>query len=170
MAISHSLQQTIDTLALFPKQLAQLFDCFSPEQWNWRPHSWDGIPSEKLTALEQICHVLDIELEGYRIRFERTRTESAPVLPDLPGEQMAMERNYAASDAAIVLRNFASARSDTVEAIRCFTTEEFDRVAIFEGKRTTLAGLVHFLSSHDYQHLSGLQWLLAKAEGVRGGD
>ena len=169
MAISRSLQQTIDTLALFPRQLAQLFDCFSPEQWNWRPRSWDGIPSEKLTALEQICHVVDIELEGYRIRFERTRTESTPVLPDLPGEQMAMQRNYAASDAATILRNFASARSDTVEAIRCFTAEEFDRPAIFEGKRTTLAGLVHFLSSHDYQHLSGLQWLLAKAEGVRGG-
>jgi DinB superfamily len=169
MAISRSLQQTIDTLALFPKQLAQLFDCFSSEQWNWRPQSWDGIPSEKLTALEQICHVFDVELEGYRIRFERTRTESTPVLPDLPGEQMAAQRNYAASDAAVVLRNFASARSDTVQAIRRFTAEEFDRAAIFEGKRTTLAGLVHFLSSHDYQHLSGLQWLLAKAEGVRGG-
>ena len=167
MELSRSLQHTIDTLALFPEQLAKLFDCFSPEQWNWKPHSWDGIPSEKLTAIEQIRHVLDIELEGYKVRFERTRTESLPVLPDLPGEQMALERNYAGSDPAAVLRNFASARSGTLEAIGCFTANDFDREAIFEEKRTTLAGLVHFLSSHDYQHLSGLQWLLAKAEIAR---
>jgi hypothetical protein len=36
------------------------------------------------------------------MRFERTRTESAPVLPDLPGEKMEMERNYVGSDAAAV--------------------------------------------------------------------
>ncbi len=167
MPISGSLERTIESLAQFPQQLAHLFACFPREQWNRRPHSWDGIPSEKLTALEQVCHVLDVELEGYRIRFERTRTESMPDLPDLPGEQMATERNYAGSDPAIVLPRFASARAETVEALRRLTPHEFERGAIFEGKPTTLAGLVHFLSSHDYQHLSGLQWLMAKFESAR---
>ena len=164
--MSQRLQRTLEMLGHFPKQLADLFACFSPEQWNWKPDSWEGIPSEKLTALEQLCHVLDIELEGYRVRFERTRTEDGPVLPDLPGEQMAMDRNYASSDPASVLRNFASARSETLRAIENFPPGDFDRVAVFEGKRTTLAGLVHFLSSHDHQHLSGLQWLLAKTQSA----
>ena len=77
---------------------------------------------------------------------------------------MARERDYAGADPAVVLRDFAAARKSTVEAIRSFSPAELSRAAIFEGKRTTLAGLVHFLSSHDYQHLSGLQWLLAKIE------
>ena len=34
--------------------------------------------------------------------------------------------------------------------------------AVFEGERTTLEGLVHFLCGHDHQHLAGLHWLLGK--------
>jgi hypothetical protein len=165
--MQRNLEYTLDGLARFPDQLAQLFHCFPPERRNWKPPSWDGIPSEKLSGIEQVCHVLDIEVEGYRIRFERTRTQSSPVLPDLPGEQMAMERNYALCDAVAVLKNFAIARADTLQAIRNFSPDELERVAIFEGRQTTLAGLVHFLSSHDYQHLSGLQWLLAKMDSER---
>ena len=125
---------------------------------------WDGMPSERLTAIEQVCHVRDIEIEGYRVRFHRTRIEPAPVLPDLPGESMARERNYAGADPVAALRDFAAARAQTVDCIRGFAPDELRREAIFEGHRTTLAGLVHFLCSHDYQHLSGLQWLLAKIE------
>lgn len=163
-----SLRYTVECLASFPKQLERLFACFSREEWNWTPPSWEGIPSERLTALGQICHVLDVENEGYKVRFERTKSELAPVLADLPGEQMAATRNYANYDAAKVLRDFADARSETVETIKRFTPEELRRAAVFEGKQTTLAGLVHFLCSHDYQHLSGLEWLLAKTEGGRG--
>ncbi len=32
---------------------------------------------------------------------------------------------------------------------------------------TTLRGLVHYLCSHDQQHLAGLQWLLGKIEAAR---
>jgi hypothetical protein len=39
---------------------------------------------------------------------------------------------------------------------------------MFEGYgRVTLRGLVHYLCSHDQQHLSGLQWLLGKIDAVR---
>lgn len=167
MATLRNLNHTIELLALFPKQLEQLFACFSPTEWNWVPSSWEGIPSEKLSAIEQICHVLDIELEGYKVRFERTRAELAPVLPDLPGEKMAMERDYAKSDPAVILRKFANARMETVNSLKQCAPEELFRTAVFEGKQTTLSGLVHFLSSHDYQHLSGLQWLLAKLDSGR---
>ena len=41
--------------------------------------------------------------------------------------------------------------------------EQYERRAIFEGYGpVTLLGLVHFLCSHDQQHLAGLQWLLGK--------
>ena len=164
MSRSSDLQETVEALASFPRQVSRLFECFPPERVNWKPPSWDGIPSERLTAIEQICHVLDVEIEGYKVRFERIRSELAPVLPDLPGEQMATERSYASYDATAVLRRFAEVRMETIDTIKGFAHEEFQRIGIFEGKRTTLLGMVHFLCSHDFQHLSGLQWLLGKLE------
>jgi hypothetical protein len=158
------LEATIEALAAYPERLQDFFNSFPPDRRGWRPRVWDGIPSERLTAIEQVCHVRDIEIEGYRARFHRTRIELAPVLFDLPGESMALERNYAGADPVAVLRDFAAARMNTVDTIRGFSPGELSREAIFEGQRTTLAGLVHFLCSHDHQHLSGLQWLLAKIE------
>jgi hypothetical protein len=159
-----ALDATIEALAGFPERLQHFFNSFPHDRTGWKPPTWDGIPSERLTAIEQVCHVRDIEIEGYRVRFHRTRTELTPVLPDLPGESMARERNYAGSDPVTAFRDFARARMNTVDTIRGFSLTELRREAIFEGQRTTLAGLVHFLCSHDYQHLSGLQWLLGKVE------
>jgi hypothetical protein len=164
MTSARGLDATVEALAVFPERLQHSFKSFPPDRAGWKPPAWDGIPSERLTAIEQVCHVRDIEIEGYRVRFHRTRTELTPVLPDLPGESMALERNYAGADPTIALRDFAAARTQTVEIVRGFSLAELSREAIFEGHRTTLAGLVHFLCSHDYQHLSGLQWLLAKIE------
>jgi len=164
MAGSHDLQATIEALVGFPGQLERLFDCFSPEGRGWKPPSWGGIPSERLTATEQVCHLRDIEVEGYGVRFQRTRIEINPVLPDLAGELMASERHYADTDPVAALRTFAAARASTVATVQGFTADELRREATFEGRRITLVGLVHFLSSHDYQHLAGLQWLLVNLQ------
>jgi hypothetical protein len=166
----HDMKATLEALVAFPAQLKAHFYSFPTSHQNWRPSSWDGIPSERLTAIEQLCHVKDVEIEGYQERFRRTRTEHNPVLPDLPGELMAQERRYVSADATRVLAEFADARVATVAAIRAFSDTELGRVATFEGKTTTLAGLVHLLCSHDCQHLSGLQWLLAKIEGAKRPD
>lgn len=165
----YELRRTIDALTVFPSQLKSFFDSFPVDSQSWAPPSWEGIPSESLTAIEHISHVLDVEIEGYKVRFNRIRSEIAPVLPDLPGELMAAQRRYVNYDAATVLSSLASARVETIETIRSFTPKELDRVGVFEGARTTLAGLVHFLCSHDQQHLAGLQWLLAKLQQARAG-
>jgi hypothetical protein len=73
---------------------------------HWRPDSWEGIPSERLTAIEQVCHVRDIEIDGYHMRFRRTLTEDRPVLPDIAGESLAEERQYSQSVAADVFASF----------------------------------------------------------------
>jgi hypothetical protein len=45
---------------------------------------------------------------------------------------------------------------------------QWERRALFDGYGPlTLRGLVHFLCSHDQQHLAGLQWLMGKIEGAR---
>jgi hypothetical protein len=116
------MQATLNALAAFPAELEQHFAAFPPGYANWAPASWDGVPSEAFTAIEQVCHVRDIEIEGYQVRFRRTLEEDSPLR----------------------------------------------RPAVFEGYgRVTLRGLVHYLCSHDQQHLSGLQWLLGKIDAER---
>jgi transposase-like protein len=45
------------------------------------------------------------------------------------------------------------------------TPSQYQRPAVFEGYGpVTFGGLVHYLCSHDQQHLAGLQWLLGKIE------
>jgi hypothetical protein len=58
---------------------------------------------------------------------------------------------------------FRQARASTIELLRSLTPAQFDRRAVFEGYGpVSLRSLVHYLCSHDQQHLAGLQWLLGK--------
>jgi len=160
---SYMNNATVSALQAFPDQLQSLYAAFPRELTHWAPPSWDGIPSESLTAIEQICHVLDIEVEGYQVRFRRTLEEKNPFLPSLDTEAMSRGRAYFQNDATTVLHNLRSARSQTMHLLRPLTPEQLDRPAQFDGYgQVTLRGLVHYLCSHDQQHLSGMQWLLGK--------
>ena len=159
----------LESLAEFPEKLERFFAAFPHSLLNWRPVSWDGMPSERLTAIEQLCHIRDIERDGYHVRVKRVLEEDCPVLPDIPGEQLAIDRQYATASVEEVLRDFLSAREETISVISHLSRDHLKRKAIFEGQPTTLEGLIHFLCSHDHQHLAGLHWLLGKHEktGVR---
>lgn len=84
---------------------------------------------------------------------------------------LAEERNYQGASAAEVLSAFAAARSKTLQIISALTPAELDRGAVFEGYgQLTLRSLVHYLCSHDQQHLAGLQWLLGKIDAARAAE
>jgi hypothetical protein len=156
---------TLTALRTFPLQLEEHFAAFPAEFKNWAPPSWEGVPSEPLTAIEQICHVRDIEIDGYHIRLRRTLTESRPILVSIDTEALAKERAYGNSDAAAALAAFREARRQTLAIIDGLVPEQFDRTAVFEGYGPlSLRSLVHYLCSHDQQHLAGQQWLLGKIE------
>lgn len=155
---------TLATLAAFPDQLEAHFAAFPPALRPWKPPAWDGIPSEALTALEQVCHVRDIELDGYQRRFRRTLAEDRPLLGALDTDALVIERNYAQQDPAAMLAELRAARRETVSLLSALTPAQLDRPAVFEGYGpTTLRGLIHYLCSHDQQHLAGLQWLLGRS-------
>jgi len=158
---------TLHALAAFPRQLEQFYAAIPPAFTHWSPPSWDGIPSESFTAIEQICHVRDIEIDGYQQRLRRTLEEDAPVLDSLDGYALARERNYAAADANEVFAVFRDARAATVQSIIALDAQQLRRTAMFDDYGlVTLRSLVHALCSHDQQHLAGLQWLLAKIDAL----
>jgi hypothetical protein len=154
--------EVLKSLESFPQRLEDCFAQFQVAARNWRPMSWEGIPSERLTAIEQLCHVRDIERDGYHLRIRRTLAEESPVLEDIPGEPLAVERRYFEADAADVLADFRGARAETIALVSELSAAQLQRIAIFEGAPVALGNLLHFLCSHDNQHLAGLHWLLAK--------
>lgn len=159
---------TLTTLEAFPTELEKHYAAFPAEFVNWAPLSWDGVPSEPFSAIEQICHVRDIEIEGYHARFTRTLNEDQPLLPSIDSEAVARERSYATADAAKVFADFRAARAATVALLRALDAHKLDRRATFEGYGVvSVRGLVHYLCSHDQQHLAGLQWLLGKLDAAR---
>jgi hypothetical protein len=159
---------TIEALAAFPARLETTFAEFPAALLDWSPPSWDGVPSEAFTPIAQICHLRDIEVDGYRERFRRALGEDNPLLPTLDGFALARQRAYAEADPGVALAAFRAARADTVELLSALGEREFERPAIFEDYGAlTVRSLVHLLCSHDQQHLAGLHWLLARIDMTR---
>jgi len=112
---------------------------------------------------ETLCHLRDIEVEGYQRRFARTRAEQDPELPSLDGYALVQERAYAGTDPRAACEAFRAARLETLGVIRGFSEVELARPARFNDYGpTNLAGLVHYLASHDRQHLACFHWLMGK--------
>ena len=158
---------TLGALATFPNLLEAHYAQIPAAYANWAPPSWQGVPSEPFTPLEQICHLRDIEIDGYHVRLRRTLREHQPVLASIDGEALARTRGYATANAAEALAAFRAARTHTVELIGGLAPQQFTRTAVFaQHGLVTLRGLVHYLCSHDQQHLAALQWLLAGIDSL----
>jgi hypothetical protein len=155
---------TLAALGDFPRQLEGYYAEVPVEFKNWRPPSWEGIPSEPFTPIEQVCHVRDIEVDGYQVRFRRALQETNPDLLSIDGASLARERHYATANVAEVFSAFRLARAQTLQLIAGLSPQQFARPAQFEGRSVTVRSLVHYLCSHDQQHLAGLQWLLGRIE------
>jgi len=146
-----------------PEAFARLLAALPPAAWDFKPASWVECPGEHFSIRENLCHLRDLEVEGYQRRFARTRAEQDPDLPSVDGYALAEERRYSATDPHAALAAFRAARAETLGAIRGFSAAELARLARFNTYGpTNLAGLVHYLSSHDRQHLACFHWLMGK--------
>jgi len=123
---------TLSALAKFPQQLEAHYAAIPAEFKHWAPPSWKGLPSEPFTAIEQICHVRDVEIHGYHVRFQRTLNEFNPTLAALENEALAEMHSYATSSVSEVFAAFRTARAKTVQLISELSPEQFMRTAVFE--------------------------------------
>ncbi|MGU7781752.1 DinB family protein [Burkholderia sp. PU8-34] len=159
---------TLDALADFPRLLEAHFAAVPDGYASWTPDDWNGIPSERYSPLGQLCHVRDIEIDGYHVRLRRMLDEDRPLLVSLDGDALAVERRYDDAYASDVLAAFRDARRQTLDLLSRVTPDQFARIGEFEGYgAVTVRGLVHYLCSHDQQHLAGMQWLLGKIDAKR---
>lgn len=143
---------TLDALAEFPRLLEAHFAAVPDGYARWTPDDWSGIPSEHFSPLGQLCHVRDIEIDGYHVRLRRMLDEDHPLLVSVDGDALAAIRD---------------ARRETLDLVSRLAPGQFARTGEFEGYGAlTVRGLVHYLCSHDQQHLAGMQWLLGKIDAA----
>lgn len=159
--------QTVAELGTMPGEFENVFRQVPPALWNWKPESWDGVPGESFSVLEQACHLRDIEIDGYHLRFRRMLREDNPALESIDGYLLARERKYETQSPEKVLAEFRAARAQTIEMLSGLTDADWRRKGSFaEYGALTTAGLAHLLRSHDQQHLACMQWLFAKASAL----
>ena len=113
------------------------------------------------SLVEHVCHLRDIDGDGYRVRLERMLTEDCPSLPDLDGDALATQRGYLSQDLPAALAAFTATRLEIVARLAKLTPEQRRRTGLMAGKtEITVNGLVEIMTAHDSEHLDQLDDLV----------
>ena len=126
--------------------------------------SWRSQPARGgFSLVEHVCHLRDIDGDGYRVRLERMLTEQHPTLPDLDGDALARERVYQSADLATALASFTATRLAVVARLAKLSPEERRRTGLMAGTTDiTVEGLVAIMTAHDSEHLDQLNDLVSE--------
>src|SRR4051794_11790899 len=109
----------------------------------------DGIPS----PVEQLCHLADLEREGFRERIAGLLREVEPAFPNFNGAKVAADRNYRALSLEDGLSAFTDARLANISALRTVDDESWFRSGTQEGVgRVALCDIPGFMFQHDFAH------------------
>ena len=148
------LKTLLDFLDETPTKLAQLTEGLSTAELRLK-----NSPAE-FSALENVCHLRDLELQGYTTRIERMLDETDPVLADFDGARVAAESDYNAEPLGEALQTFTIARGENVKKLRSLTDEQLQREGALAGVgKITLRQLGEMMREHDEGHLYALSML-----------
>ena len=152
---SEELNELLSILAATPVEIQRLLENISDEQLR-RRHA-EG----EFSFVETVCHLRDIEAEGYAPRINRILKEDRPFLPDINGGRLAVEREYNEQDVHEALRAFGQTRSENASALTHLGPEELSREGTFEGVgNVKLEELLVMMRDHDAGHLKDVQQIL----------
>src|SRR5437868_2279325 len=135
-----------------PEVIRRLREGFEDEEL--RARADDG----SFSLVEQVCHLRDIEREGYGARIEKILSEELPPLADIKGGALAAERRYNEQRFEQGLEEFSEARRRNAAVLRGLTDAQLERRGVLEGVgEVTLARLVSMMREHDAEHLDQLR-------------
>jgi hypothetical protein len=152
----------LDILGETPNKLARLVEGFSVGELRWKKSA------DEFSALENFCHLRDLELDGYTQRINRILNETDPPLADFDGARVAAERNYNNQQPEVALQTFQTARKENVELLRSLTEKQLERGGRLEAVgKISLRQLAVMMREHDEGHLEDLRVLLHQIERRR---
>ena len=119
----------------------------------------------KWSILEILCHLRDMEREGYLERYTRILAENEPRLPDLNGDALAIERDYRGQKAGDVLRDWARLRRESLRLLKKSKPEQWRRAGIHEtaGRLTIDDLVVRHAVGNDTAHLAQIDAVKRRA-------
>jgi len=145
------VQSLLDVLARTPSEVAGLVNAVPKEHRRTRP------TPEEFSVVENVCHLRDIEVDGYAQRITRILNETNPTLADVDGARLAIERDYNNQELAPALETFRQTRERNVGLLRNLAAGDFDRQASLQGVgEITLRKLIVMMNEHDEGHLDEL--------------
>ena len=148
------VQTLLDALSRTPAEVTRLVKGLPQERLRTRPNP------EEFSAVENVCHLRDIEVDGYAQRIARILNETNPTLADVDGARLAIERDYNSQELEPALETFRQTRERNVQLLRKLAASNFDRKALLEGVgEITLFKLIGMMNEHDEGHLEDLRWL-----------
>ena len=147
--------QAAASLGAMPAKLKEIAAALPQTAWRSKPAAGG------FSLVEHVCHLRDIDGDGYRLRLERMLTEQRPTLPDLDGDALAKERAYQSADLATALTSFATTRLAIVSRFAKVSPDERQRTGLMAGTtEITVEGLVEIMTAHDSEHLDQLNDLV----------
>jgi hypothetical protein len=152
-------QDVINFLEETPENIRRLAADLAEKDLRWKPSG------DEFSAVEQVCHLRDIEREGYLVRIRKLLTENHPLLPDIDGSRLARERDYNRQDFATAFQEFAQAREENVRLMRTLWPEQLNRSGVLDGVGAiTLKRLLMLMREHDQSHRQELTDLRERRE------
>jgi hypothetical protein len=146
--VEPEVHKLLDVLAQTPEIIARRIASLSDAELRRRG------TEDHFSPVEDVCHLRDLEIEGYAVRINRILDDEHPFLPDFDGGRIAFERDYNSQDIRQALGHFAEARRQNLERLRDLAPAQLTREGTLEGVgRITLAKLLLLMSEHDEGHL-----------------
>jgi hypothetical protein len=143
-------------------RISEFIDGLSDSELRWRN------TESEFSALENICHLRDLEQQGYATRITRMLEENDPALADFDGARVAAESNYNQEQPEFALQAFVLTRKQNVQKLRSLTEEQLRREGRLEGVgKITLKRLAEMMREHDEGHLEDLRVLRQRIEKKR---
>lgn len=152
----------LEFLSSTAARISELVEGLSDSELLWRN------TGSEFSAVENICHLRDLELRGYLPRIARMLDETVPVLADFDGARVAAASNYNREQPNAAFRAFLLTRQQNIAKLRSLTAEQLRREGTLEGVgKITLKRLAEMMREHDEGHLEDLRVLRQQLEKKR---
>ncbi|HEY4127082.1 MAG TPA: DinB family protein [Gammaproteobacteria bacterium] len=113
------------------------------------------------SLMEQVCHLRDIEVEGYTRRLQLLLAEDHPKLHDLDGTALAKVRDYNAQPFLPALTAFQAARHANLLRLERMHERDLARRGHLEKVgEISIGRLLDLWVAHDREHMKEIEDLL----------
>lgn len=148
------LAEAIARLSTTPQRAEELVRGLSEAQLSWKAST------DTFSMRENVLHLRDIDIEAYEKRLKRILSEDCPMLLDVDGGGLAIERNYNEQPVGPALEEFKGSRDASIERLKGCSVDDLGRKAEMQGVGVIdLRKLLEQWVEHDESHLADMMEL-----------